>query len=136
MAWYHPPRGTDPACWSALLVSGDPWPVHVNAATPGELRSAIAAREAEHRPHSPAETAAGDTKERNTSMDLLNDGKPFKSSKSGAAGHCVTVQHLPSGGVAVAHSQDPDGVKIRYTPEEWTAFLEGAKSGEFDLPTV
>ncbi|GGN48169.1 putative metal-dependent phosphoesterase TrpH [Actinoplanes campanulatus] len=67
-------------------------------------------------------------------MELLNNGQPFKSSKSGSAGHCVTVQHLPSGGVAVGHSQDPDGPKNRYTHDEWTAFVDGAKAGEFDLP--
>ena len=65
---------------------------------------------------------------------LLNGGRPFKSSKSGSAGHCVQVQHLGAGGVAVTHSTDPAAATLRYTPQEWTAFIEGAKAGEFDLP--
>ncbi|MEV4283658.1 DUF397 domain-containing protein [Actinoplanes xinjiangensis] len=69
-------------------------------------------------------------------MKLLNDGKPFKSSRSGSAGHCVQVQHLAAGNVAVSHSTNPDAGSIEYTAAEWTAFLEGAKGGEFDLPTV
>ncbi|MFD1366288.1 DUF397 domain-containing protein [Actinoplanes sichuanensis] len=68
-------------------------------------------------------------------MKLLNDGKPFKSSRSGSAGHCVQVQHLNNGTVAVSHSTDPKAGTIQYTAQERSAFLDGAKAGEFDLPT-
>lgn len=69
-------------------------------------------------------------------MELLNNGRPFKSSKSGAAGHCVQVQHLDAETVTVSHSTNPDAGTIQYTSAEWTAFIAGAKAGEFDLPTV
>jgi Domain of unknown function (DUF397) len=34
--------------------------------------------------------------------------------------------------VAIRDSKDPKGAVLRYTPEEWDAFLDGAKKGEFD----
>ncbi len=57
----------------------------------------------------------------------------FKSSFS-AAGNCVEVAHLPSGGVAVRDSKDQSKAPHVYTRGEWEAFLAGAKNGEFDLP--
>ena len=57
----------------------------------------------------------------------------FKSSAS-AAGNCVEVAHLPSGGVAVRDTKDRAKSPHVYTRPEWEAFLIGAKNGEFDLP--
>jgi hypothetical protein len=57
----------------------------------------------------------------------------FKSSAS-AAGACVEVAHLPEGGVAVRDTKDRS--PHFYTREEWSAFLVGAKNGEFDLPVA
>jgi hypothetical protein len=57
----------------------------------------------------------------------------FKSSFS-AAGNCVEVAHLPSGGVAVRDSKNRAQSPHVYTRAEWAAFLAGAKNGEFDLP--
>lgn len=37
------------------------------------------------------------------------------------------------GQVALRHSKHPELPPQVYTPEEWTAFLAGAKDGEFDL---
>ena len=34
---------------------------------------------------------------------------------------------------ALRQSTDPDGLVLIYTPSEWTAFVEGAKDGEFDF---
>jgi hypothetical protein len=59
----------------------------------------------------------------------------FKSSAS-AAGNCVEVAHLPSGGVAVRDTKDRAKSPHVYTRPEWEAFLAGAKNGEFDLPQV
>ncbi|MCW2609387.1 MAG: hypothetical protein JWM15_633 [Cryptosporangiaceae bacterium] len=53
-----------------------------------------------------------------------------KSTRSGASG-CVEVAPLPDGGIAVRDSKDPGGPVLRYTPEEWTAFLLGVEGGEF-----
>ncbi len=46
-----------------------------------------------------------------------------KSSHSAQSeGNCVEVATLPSG-VAVRDSKDPDGPVLRFTAEEWHAFL-------------
>ncbi|MGW0838507.1 DUF397 domain-containing protein [Streptomyces prunicolor] len=44
----------------------------------------------------------------------------------------VEIADLPDGGVAMRSSLDPDTV-LRYTEAEWTAFVLGARDGEFDL---
>lgn len=44
----------------------------------------------------------------------------------------VEIAHLPGGGVAMRSSLDHDTV-LRYTEAEWTAFVLGARDGEFDL---
>ncbi|MET8339711.1 DUF397 domain-containing protein [Streptosporangium canum] len=55
-----------------------------------------------------------------------------KSSYTGQTGNCVEVASLPSGGRAVRDSKDPDGPMLRFTPDEWQAFINGVKDGEFD----
>ncbi|MEV5847383.1 DUF397 domain-containing protein [Streptomyces sp. NPDC051985] len=61
---------------------------------------------------------------------------------SGVEWHCapgteqdeerVEIAYLPKGAVAMRSSLDPDTV-LRYTEAEWTAFVLGARDGEFDL---
>jgi hypothetical protein len=60
-----------------------------------------------------------------------NQGGWFKSSYSNAGG-CVEVNRL---GILVLlrDSKDPDGPTLRFTREEWSAFLAGVRNGEFDL---
>lgn len=58
----------------------------------------------------------------------------FKSSLSFANGNCVEVQMLTDGGVQVRNSREADGGTLTFTAAEWSAFLGGAKKGEFDLP--
>ncbi|EFC82297.1 DUF397 domain-containing protein [Parafrankia sp. EUN1f] len=53
----------------------------------------------------------------------------------GAADTCVDVQ-LGPGGVGVRDSKDLDGPVLRFTPEEWEAFLLGVRNGEFELPLI
>jgi hypothetical protein len=55
-----------------------------------------------------------------------------KSSLSLANGNCVEVADLPGGGVGLRNSRDPAGPVLRFTPQEWTAFLGGARNGDFD----
>ena len=43
---------------------------------------------------------------------------------------CVEVTQLPEHYVGVRNSRHPTGAKLVFTPEEWTAFLGGAKKGE------
>lgn len=75
-----------------------------------------------------------------------------KATKSGAAGHCVEVRltgewkaSTASGGgncvevrryegnVEVRNSRFPDGTVLSFTPEEWDAFCDGARHGEFEI---
>jgi hypothetical protein len=54
-----------------------------------------------------------------------------KSSRSSANGQCVEVADLGDA-VAVRDSKDPSGPVLVFTPDEWAAFVRGAKDGEFD----
>ena len=54
-----------------------------------------------------------------------------KSSRSGAAGHCVEVAFLENATV-VRDSKDPQGPLLAFTGPEWDAFVGGAKDGDFD----
>jgi len=42
------------------------------------------------------------------------------------------VAGLPGGRVGVRHSKDSKGPVLRFTPDEWRAFLGGVRNGEFD----
>lgn len=55
-----------------------------------------------------------------------------KSSYSNTGANCVEVAHTSSGHVAVRDSKDPRGPQLRFTPDEWTAFVSGIRSGEFE----
>ena len=55
-----------------------------------------------------------------------------KSVHSNPNGSCVEVAALPDGDVAVRNSRDSRGPALIYTPAEITAFIRGAKDGEFD----
>jgi hypothetical protein len=56
----------------------------------------------------------------------------IKSTLSLAHGNCVEVSGLPQGGVGVRNSRDLTGPVLRFTPDEWHAFLGGVRNGEFD----
>lgn len=64
--------------------------------------------------------------------DVFSNAKWFKSSRSGAAGHCVQAAFLENRGVGVRDSKNPDGPALLFTEPEWDAFIAGAKAGEFD----
>jgi hypothetical protein len=56
-----------------------------------------------------------------------------KSSRSDADNNCVEVADLPDGGRAVRDSKDNGtGPVLVFTVSEWSAFIQGAKDGEFD----
>ncbi|WP_052850374.1 DUF397 domain-containing protein [Streptomyces avicenniae] len=55
-----------------------------------------------------------------------------KSGRSNPNGNCVEVAGLPDGDVAVRNSRDPRGPALIYTRAEMTAFVLGAKDGDFD----
>jgi hypothetical protein len=54
-----------------------------------------------------------------------------KSSHSNLSG-CVEVAVVGTQ-VAVRNSRDPEGPVLEFTTDEWEAFLDGARGGEFDL---
>jgi hypothetical protein len=55
-----------------------------------------------------------------------------KSGRSNQSGNCVEVAMLPDGSVAMRNSRHPDGPALVYTRAEITAFVAGAKDGDFD----
>jgi hypothetical protein len=58
----------------------------------------------------------------------------IKSSYSGpTGGNCAEVAFLADGAVAMRNSREPDGPALVFTAAEWSAFLAGARDGEFDL---
>lgn len=55
-----------------------------------------------------------------------------KSRHSNPNGNCVELAELPGGAIAIRNSRHPAGPALVYTGPEITAFLRGAKDGEFD----
>jgi hypothetical protein len=57
-----------------------------------------------------------------------------KASRSNGNGgnNCVEVAFLDTG-VAVRDSKDRSGPALMFTMAEWTAFVDSAKEGEFDI---
>jgi hypothetical protein len=53
------------------------------------------------------------------------------SSKSFSNSNCVQVSEA-GGMIAVRDSKDPDGPVLSFTPDQWRAFVQGARAGEFD----
>jgi len=58
-----------------------------------------------------------------------------KAAASAAQGNCAEVGITPAF-VLVRHSSDPSGPMIRFTRDEWAAFLDGVRGGEFDLSSA
>lgn len=45
---------------------------------------------------------------------------------------CVEVARLSDGRVSLRNSRDVDRVSLIFTADEWSAFLRGVRSGNFD----
>ena len=56
-----------------------------------------------------------------------------KSSRSGAAGHCVEVANVPAA-VLVRDSKDVTGPVLSFDTGDWSGFIAGVRAGEFDRP--
>jgi Domain of unknown function (DUF397) len=52
-------------------------------------------------------------------------------SLSCTGGNCVQVASV-AGMVAIRDSKDPGGPILTYSAQEWTAFTEGVKNGDFN----
>jgi hypothetical protein len=62
----------------------------------------------------------------------LGDVRWLKSQQSNPNGACVELAALPTGEIARRNTRVPIGPVLLYTQAEITAFLAGAKEGEFD----
>ena len=56
---------------------------------------------------------------------------PWRIAVKSSQGTCVQVARR-HGMIVVGDSKHPGGPVLSYTPQEWDAFLDGAKKGEFD----
>jgi uncharacterized protein DUF397 len=64
-------------------------------------------------------------------IDSDRESLAWRTSTFSGGGGCVEV--TPVGDkVAVRHSRRPDQEVIVYSAAEWSAFIDGAKKGEFD----
>jgi hypothetical protein len=57
----------------------------------------------------------------------------IKSSLSFSNSNCVEVADGRNT-ILVRDSKNPGGPVLRFTPDEWSAFLGGVRNGEFDSP--
>ncbi len=60
---------------------------------------------------------------------------PWRKSSLSGSGGCVEVASAP-GIIAVRDTKDRQGPVLRFTPDEWVAFVAGVRNGEFDLPVA
>lgn len=58
-----------------------------------------------------------------------------KSSRSGGTGgnNCVEVKFITRSNLVAVRNSKSTGVEVHFTKDEWRAFVEGVKLGEFDL---
>jgi len=54
------------------------------------------------------------------------------SSMCGGNGECVAVAKLPDGDIAVKDAKEHDGHVLRFSADEWRAFIAGVRAGEFE----
>ena len=67
-------------------------------------------------------------------MDMsADDWTGWRKSRHSGGANCLEVR-LDAGHVRVRDSKDPRGAVLTFTRDEWVAFVDGAKDGEFDLP--
>jgi Domain of unknown function (DUF397) len=56
----------------------------------------------------------------------------FKSSFSANGQSCVECARTPDGGMAVRDTKNRAGAVLRFTADEWQAFIADVRDGEFD----
>ncbi len=56
---------------------------------------------------------------------------PWRTATMSGGGNCVQVKSQ-NDLIVIGNSRFADGPFLSYTPDEWAAFLDGAKKGEFD----
>lgn len=61
----------------------------------------------------------------------MNSTVWIKARASQGGGQCVEMRRSGDA-IEVRDSKNPTGPVLRFTPREWTAWLDGVKQGEFD----
>ena len=56
----------------------------------------------------------------------------WRKSSRCSSNACVEVAKV-EGGVIVRDSKNPDRAPLQFTPEEWSAFVQGVNLGEFSF---
>ena len=89
-----------------------------------------------------ASAVAADGESGRKHMSQMENGVPAgrlygvtwqKSQRSSPSGNCVEMAKLLDGrGFAVRNSRDPEGPALIYTYDEISAFVLGARDGDFD----
>jgi hypothetical protein len=64
--------------------------------------------------------------------DLAKAAWKKSSHSADNGGNCVEVASNLPGVVAVRDSKNPHGPALTFTPNEWSTFLSGIKTGELD----
>jgi len=65
---------------------------------------------------------------------MTKPSKHLQWRRSSSCGTNTCVEIAPDGDlVLVRDSKDPESPPLRFTRSEWTAFLAGARDGEFDF---
>lgn len=63
-------------------------------------------------------------------------GGPFRRSSSCGPTACVEVAVGPSRVLVRDGKAGPASLCLEFTAAEWSAFVEGVKRGEFDVPAI
>lgn len=66
--------------------------------------------------------------------DVERTDLAWRKSEASADGACVEVA-FSGDKVYMRQSKDPGGGALEFSRSEWSAFLIGARSGTFDLPS-
>lgn len=65
------------------------------------------------------------------SLDCSVADIPWRTAVKSASTNCIKVSRR-NGVIVIADSKNPRGPVLSYTLDEFDAFLDGAKKGEFD----
>lgn len=66
------------------------------------------------------------------SLQLPQMANPWRKSQFCTASNCVEVGLMVTGDVGMRDSKNTEGPVLRYSRAEFSAFIQGAKAGDFD----
>lgn len=56
----------------------------------------------------------------------------WRRSHACTSGTCVEVARVAGGGYLLRDAKNPDAIPLAFTEDEWAAFAEGVKRGDFE----